>query len=153
MPNYEFECRNCNYNYDRFFSLKDWGKFPIEKIKCDKCKKKTVYKVMSPVGFKIKGWSPGKELARDKHLALAQECMQEAKEKGVTKTEIDEGHGLMADLEKKKGMTPGTISGKRQSGLESRPDGTRGLSRERKAELKKASKLQSSLRKSVRIKK
>lgn len=146
MPNYAFECDGCHHTYDQFFSLKDWGKFPIKNIKCEKCKKNKVYKVISPVGFKINGWSAGKELARYKHLALAEECMDEARKKGVTKTEMDEGHGLMADIEKSKGMEAGTISGKKPIQYET-VDGVRKLKGGRKEVLKSKAKLQGSLRK------
>lgn len=146
MPNYEFSCDNCHYTYDRFFSLKDWGKFPIKNIKCEKCKKNKVYKVISPVGFTIKGWSPGKELARYKHLALAEECMDDAKRNGVSRTEQQEGLGLMADIEKNKGMESGSLSGKREIKYETK-DGKRVLKGGRKQVLKSKAKLQNELRK------
>lgn len=146
MPNYAFECDSCHFTYDRFFSLKDWGKFPIKNIKCEKCGKKKVYKVISPVGFKINGWSAGKELARYKHLALAEECMADARKNGVSRTEQQEGLGLMADLEKRKGMESGTISGKKQVQYET-VNGKRVLKGGRKEVLKSKAKLQGSLRK------
>lgn len=146
MPNYAFECDSCHFTYDRFFSLKDWGKFPIKNIKCEKCGKKKVYKVISPVGFKINGWSAGKELARYKHLALAEECMDDARKNGVSRTEQQEGLGLMADLEKRKGMESGTISGKKQVQYET-VNGKRVLKGGRKEVLKSKAKLQGSLRK------
>lgn len=146
MPNYAFECDSCHFTYDRFFSLKDWGKFPIKNIKCEKCGKKKVYKVISPVGFKINGWSAGKELARYKHLALAEECMDDARKNGVSRTEQQEGLGLMAEIEKKKGQEPGTISGKKQVQYET-VGGKRVLKGGRKEVLKSKAKLQGSLRK------
>lgn len=150
MPNYEFECRSCNYSYDRFYSLKDWGKFAIDKIKCDKCGKKEVRKIMSLVGFEIRGWSAGKELARYKQTQLAEECLHEARTKGISRTEMQEGQGLLAEREKQKNLEPGTLSGKKPIRYETK-NGKRVLSGNRKSEISKRAKLQAEARKVTKL--
>lgn len=146
MPNYEFRCDNCNHSYDEFHSLEEWGKFKIKGLKCKKCGKRKVNKAITVVGFEIKGWSCAKELKRYQQADLAEQCIEEAKTKGVTKMEQEEGMGLMADREKKLGKEPGSISGKRQVKYEEK-DGKRSLPKERKAVMAKQAKLQSEKRK------
>lgn len=151
MPNYRFACNNCNHTYEKFFSFTEWGKFPTKSLKCPVCKKRKVNKTIDAVPFAIHGWSPGNEIKRENHLRKAEEAMDEARTKGVSKTEIEEGYGLMADREKAKGLAPGTLSGKKDFKYDTKSDGTKCLTKESKIAMKKRLETQKVMRKGSKI--
>lgn len=50
MPIYEYECSNCNHQFEEWQSIND---NPIKK--CPKCKKNKVQRIISQTSFALKG--------------------------------------------------------------------------------------------------
>ena len=112
MPRYTFECTGCakreikTISADIVNNNKDWNK-----VKCPNClcTMDLVFDVDAIPNFIFKGVPPfGKEVQLKREAKKATAVFDE----GFTSSmEIEEGEGLAKDEEKKRGMTPGTLTG------------------------------------------
>lgn len=92
--------------------------------RCEHCHQLVEQKrLLGSFAVNVFGFTADKLIIASQHTAQAQDAMHEAKTVGVSKTEMEEGYGLMAEREKEKKLDPGTISGKRESRFETSIDG------------------------------
>jgi predicted nucleic acid-binding Zn ribbon protein len=111
MPSYNFRCNNCDKSYivsilaDKVNNDKDWNKVP-----CPKCKElmDMVFDIESIPNFIFKGEPPLGRQVRNKREA--EKASHIASQEFESKTELQEGMGRAADLEKEKGLTPGSLT-------------------------------------------
>lgn len=119
MPLIDLMCVLCHTTFRKVVSIAEIKEHQIEQCKkydCSKCQTRTSCQRLIPnFSVSICGYTVNKQHEANKHLANAEEAMHDAKVNGVSKTEIEEGRGLLAEREKEKGLDPGSLTGKRES--------------------------------------
>lgn len=124
MPVYKLKC--CSCDHVALYQLLRTVGCEIEPtdVECKKCGNNKFKRLLSNnFAINIEGFAANKLIEANKHVAEANDAMEDAKTIGVSKTEIEEGYGLLTEREKDKGLEPGALSGKRESRYEAASGG------------------------------